>query len=193
MDSLGFLRGRKPTEQEYINALKSLPLVREIAAVDIRVEPDTGGLVPKTLVSKVVEARRRNTGEESEIDEIWCVFDLEWPTNHPDLNDSGERARQAGIKVAISNPCFELWLILHFQDHYGFLLSADVISLRRQLDGLTGKGLDPSIYMPSILNAVNRASELNSHHLQNDTAFPHNNPSSGMYQLLRSVLEAADP
>ena len=26
-----------------------------------------------------------------------------------------------GIRLAISNPCFELWLILHFQDHTAWL------------------------------------------------------------------------
>ncbi len=188
---LVFCEGEK-TEQEYIKALKRSPLVREFASVDIYIESDTGGLVPKTLVSKAIEAKARNSGEGSEIDEIWCVFDVEWPTNHPDLNHSVERARQSGIRVAISNPCFELWLILHFQDHYGFLSSADAISLRHHLDGSTGKGLEPSMYMASISKAVNRASELNYYHLQNGTAFPRNNPSSGMYQLVRSTLATED-
>jgi hypothetical protein len=27
-----------------------------------------------------------------------------------------QQARDNGIRIAISNPCFELWILLHFQD-----------------------------------------------------------------------------
>lgn len=183
---LVFCEGER-TEPEYLNALKRQPAVQEVAAVDVRVETAHGGSVPKTLVTIAVDARRRAVGEESEIDEVWCVFDVEWPRNHPDLKDAVEQARQGAIEVAISNPCFELWLILHFQDQGGWLDNADAYRVRHRLDGSKDKGLDPLKYMPLIREAARRAAELDERHRLNGTAFPHNNPSSGMYRLLEAV------
>jgi hypothetical protein len=111
-----FCEGER-TEPEYLDALKRQPSVRDVAAVDLRVETGKGGSVPGTLVAMATEARSRAINEEAEIDEFWCVFGVEWPRNHPGLREAIQQARTNGIKLAISNPCFELWLILHFQDH----------------------------------------------------------------------------
>jgi hypothetical protein len=46
-------------------------------------------------------------------DHVWCVFDVD---EHPHIPDAKQQARDNGIELAISNPCFELWLLLHFQD-----------------------------------------------------------------------------
>ncbi len=192
---LVFCEGER-TEPEYLNALKRQPAVHDVAAVDVRIATGQGGSVPTTLVKKAVAARRGAADEEGEIDEVWCVFDVEWPRNHPDLKGAEEQARQDGVEVAISNPCFELWLILHFSDHNSWLDNDDARKLRRQLDGSSGKGLDPQKYMPHIREAAQRAAALDRRHIQNNTAFPHNNPSSGMHRLLDAVgglSDAEDP
>ena len=181
-----FCEGER-TEPEYLDALKRQPWVRDIAAVDLRVETGHGGSVPMTLVTMAVAARRRAAGEEGEIDEVWCVFDVEWPRNHPGLNEATDQARKGGVELAISNPCFELWLILHFQDHSSWLDNDDARRLRRQLDGSTRKGLDSQKYMPHIRDAAQRAAVLDERHAQNGTVFPQDNPSSGMHRLLASV------
>jgi hypothetical protein len=134
-----------------------------------------------------IAARRRAIDEEGEIDEFWCVFDVEWPKNHPDLKDALEQARQCGIELAISNPCFEVWLILHFQNQGAWLDNDDARRLRRRLDGSSGKGLDAASYMQLSNSAARRARELDERHRQNGTVFPDDNPSSGMHRLLRAV------
>lgn len=111
-----FCEGER-TEPEYLDALKRQPSVRDVAAVDLRVETGQSGSVPRTLVAMATEAHTRAVEEEAEIDEFWCVFDVEWPRNHPGLEEAIQRARTNGINLAVSNPCFELWLVLHFQDH----------------------------------------------------------------------------
>jgi hypothetical protein len=181
-----FCEGER-TEPEYLNALKLLPSVRDVAAVDLRVQTRNGGSVPRSLVSLAVSARNRAIDEEAEIDEFWCVFDVEWPRNHPSLNEAMKEAEQNGIRIAVSNPCFELWLILHFQDYGAWLNSRSASRLRRQLDGSRNKGLDATRYMPLIFDAARRAVGLNKRHEREGTTFPHNNPSSGMYQLLEAI------
>jgi hypothetical protein len=183
---LVFCEGER-TEPEYLNALKRQPRVRDVAAVDLRVEAGRGGSVPQALVSMAADARTRAMDEEAEIDEFWCVFDVEWPKNHPGLKDAIERARQNGVQLAVSNPCFELWLILHFQDCGAWLNNDHARRLRRELDGAGDKGIDAAKYMPRTGAAAYRAAALESRHLRNQTPFPDDNPSSGMHRLLATV------
>jgi hypothetical protein len=181
-----FCEGER-TEPEYLDALKRQPSVRDVAAVDLRVETGQGGSVPRTLVAMAIEARSRAIHEEAEIDEFWCVFDVEWPRNHPGLIEAVQHARASGIQLAVSNPCFELWLILHFQDHTAWQDNNQARRLRRQLDGSSDKGLDAAKYMPLTAGAARRAAGLDRRHLRDGTVFPHDNPSSGMHRLLAAV------
>ena len=181
-----FCEGER-TEPEYLDALKRQPSVRDVAAVDLRVETGHGGSVPRTLVAMAAEARSRAIDEEAEIDEFWCVFDVEWPRNHPGLREAVQQARVNGINLAVSNPCFGLWLILHFQDHTSWLDNNQARRLRRELDGSGDKGLDAAKYMPLAADAARRAADLHRRHLRDGTVFPQDNPSSGMHRLLAAV------
>jgi hypothetical protein len=183
---LVFCEGER-TEPEYLRALKGQPFVRDVAAVDLRVEPRHEGAVPLALVSMAAGARSKAINEEAEIDEFWCIFDVEWPVNHPNLDDALDLARRNDIQLAISNPCFELWLILHFRDHGRWLDNEQASRLRRQLDGSSGKGLTPAEYMPLIKDAARRAAKLEERHSRDGTPFPHDNPSSGMFRLFAAV------
>ena len=185
-----FCEGER-TEPEYLNALKRQPSVRDVAAVDLRVVSGHGKPAPRTLVAMAVGARSRAIEEDAEIDEFWCVCDVEWPRNHPGLRDAIEEADRNHVQVAVSNPCFELWLILHFQDHSRWLDTAEACRLRRRLDGSAGKGLDGAKYMPLTGDASRRAARLDERHQQNGTHFPNTNPSSSMHGLL-SAIESVD-
>jgi hypothetical protein len=143
--------------------------------------------VPRTLVSLAAAARRKALDEEAEIDEFWCVFDVEWPRNHPGLSEAIERARLNDIRLAVSNPCFELWLILHFENQGAWLDNDAARRARRKLDGSSDKGLEAAKYMPLAGDAARRAAELDERHQRNGTTFPDDNPSSGMHRLLASV------
>jgi hypothetical protein len=97
--------------------------------------------------------------------------------------------------VAISNPCFELWLILHFQDQGAWLDNQGASSLRRRLDGSLGKEVDGEKYMPRVADAARRAAALDERHLRDGSLPPQDNPSSGMHRLITAIgipgIEAA--
>lgn len=184
-----FCEGER-TEPEYLNALKRQPSVRDVAVVDLRVVTGHGRSAPRALVALATAARSRALDEDAEIDEFWCVFDVEWPENHPGLEDAIKEAERNGIEVAVSNPCFELWLILHLRNHSAWLATADACRLRQRLDGSAGKGIDAAKYMLLIGDAVRRAMRLDEQHHRNGTHFPDTNPSSGMHRLLAAVEPA---
>ena len=125
-----------------------------------------------TLVNKAAEARDRNSLEQGEIDEVWCVFDVEWPRNHPNLRQATEKAKARNVNLAISNPCFELWLVLHFEARTAWLDSDTAGKLRCHHDKSSGKGLEGSEYMPRRTVAANRARALAAKHTGDGTEFP---------------------
>jgi RloB-like protein len=69
------------------------------------------GADPLTVVKRAEELKPDH-------DHSWAVFDVESAGHHGQrhttLEAAIERAERVGIRCAISHPCFELWLILHF-------------------------------------------------------------------------------
>jgi hypothetical protein len=74
---------------------------------------------PITLKDKAKELvraqkiRRSKANSFEGNDQIWVVFDED---QHPNVPRAIAESRDLGIGVAYSNPCFELWLMLHIQD-----------------------------------------------------------------------------
>ncbi|WP_449060961.1 RloB family protein [Planomonospora algeriensis] len=124
------------SEPDYVGALKRLPEVRANTSVSIEIDPEQG--VPLTLVKRAIERIR-----DDEVDECWCVFDVEWPQNHPNLRQAVRLADEHGIHLAVSNPCFELWLILHFEDQTAFMNTSDAERRSRKLDDVLENGSTP--------------------------------------------------
>ena len=183
---LAFCEGKR-TEVDYLKALKRQPEVRDIASVAIEIDETAAGFDPLALVRKAVVAHRDAKDQRSEIDEVWCIFDVEQPKRHPRLNEAMDLANNLGIPVAVSNPCFELWQLLHFEDQTAALSTN---AAKRQLakhDGTKGKGLEGAMYMHIRHDAARRARFLAERHEGNGTKFPNDNPSSGMYRFLEAV------
>lgn len=170
----------KNSEPDYVNGLRRLPHVAGNTALNLVIYPEHG--VPLTLVQRAVEEMR-----DPEIDECWCLFDVEWPQNHPNLVAAVELAAANGVKLAISNPCFELWLILHHQDFGRFENTIGAERASRALDRRSGKSIDVALYLPLRRNAAARAERLAARHQRDGMTFPHDNPSSGMYRFLKAL------
>jgi hypothetical protein len=75
---------------------------------------------PKSLVRAAIEHKKRaphsSQDRWTEYDEVWCVIDVEAPKPHPGLDEALGLARRHGVEVALTNPCFELWVLLHIKD-----------------------------------------------------------------------------
>jgi RloB-like protein len=105
------------TEPGYFNAIKR-KLGNQL--IDIELLP-TG--VPKTIADQAVKRakeeglvkrlrRRRRDSFESN-DQVWAVFDRD---EHISFEESVSYCLENNVGVARSNPCFEVWLILHLED-----------------------------------------------------------------------------
>jgi hypothetical protein len=80
-------------------------------------ETDEGRSAPQHVLARVDEYMREY--EVGEGDEFWLVLDCDhWvDSGHiKNLRRVLRESRQKGIRVALSHPCFELWLLLHFAE-----------------------------------------------------------------------------
>jgi RloB-like protein len=100
------------TEPRYFDALR-----RQFKGAIIDIEIVRGAGVPATIaasasaeLSAIRQTGRRSRQSFDKNDQVWAVFDED---AHPGVPQALQRCRTAGVGIAYSNPCFELWLILH--------------------------------------------------------------------------------
>lgn len=104
----------KNTEPNYLKAYE-----REISSTVIEVVYEKERGAPKTLLDlasiKLAEiSSRKYKREFGKQDQVWLVFDKD---EHDEVEQTLTVCREKGIKTAFSNPCFEVWLILHHEDY----------------------------------------------------------------------------
>jgi hypothetical protein len=100
--------------------------------VIVRIDPRHGDplyLVQTAADDRSADIRDAQRDRGDAYDEYWCVFDVD---EHPRLRQALELAARSGISVALSNPCIELWFLLHFQDRTAALERAEAQRLVRQ-------------------------------------------------------------
>lgn len=121
-------------------------------------------------------------------DEVWCAFDVD-DNDHRNLNEARQLAAAHGIKLAISNPCFELWLWLHFKESPGARNRHDLQrmlreDLREHLPDYD-KHVDFERVAAGVVNATRLARRLDDDAQAEGEAG--RNPSTGVYRLTDSI------
>ncbi len=89
-------------------------------------------------------------------------------------------------RVAVSNPCFEFWLLLHFEEGHGIATFREVIErLRRHLPDY-GKEIDSrSFTRERIGDAIRRASGKDT---PPSPDWPRNPGNTTVYRLVKKLL-----
>ena len=138
------------------------------------------------MVQRARDLKRSRTRQEPGFDEIWCVFDVD---AHPNVNSAVAEARDAGIEVAVSNPCFELWLVLHLEDQTAHVDRRTIQRRARELGLIAGKSIPESALSRLLIGyeeAKGRAQSLDAMHA-GDGRDSGSNPSSGVWKLIESI------
>ncbi|MDX3656071.1 RloB family protein [Streptomyces sp. ID05-26A] len=152
------------TEQAYLDGLKRLS-----KPVTVKTLVKVGS--PAQLVRHAAKMREHDRGG---FDEYWCVVDVD----DFDIVEAVAEAEATGISLAVSNPCFEVWLILHFAECTAGISSpkAAAEKLRKHLPGYSKGVLDFALLAEGIDKAAERARALGA-----------GNPSSDMWRLVEVV------
>lgn len=99
---------------------------------DLIVEIDGNSVDPSSLVRKEKKMKmnqKRNRDSYSENDQIWVMFDVDGNN----INTAIKMAEDNGIPYVFSNPCFELWALLHFCDQDAPITTKDCQSKLRRV------------------------------------------------------------
>lgn len=175
----------KVTEEGYLRHHHS----RNRSAVNVQIDEFRGD--PLSLVRQAIKEKKNGERDEKRgrgraHDEVWCVFDVD---QHPDLKHAVSLAREHGIRLAVSNPCIELWFLLHFQSQTAFIDRHDA---QRAAERHTKSGKSLSREALSALDsnyesAKDRARRLARKHEGDGTEFPDDNPSSDVWEIVDSI------
>ena len=180
-----FCEGRN-TEPDYFEATER---ARSGTLIAVEIVPAVGVpmTIAKTAIAVAKPRRRKESFEEG--DQIWAVFDRD---AHPRFEEAVRLCEQHGVKVARSDPCFELWLILHERDYDQPCdrreAQRELGCLRTEYDRSRGK-------MPDCADMVRRVEEAESRaeaqlRRREAEGAPCGNPSTTVFRLTRAIRDA---
>jgi hypothetical protein len=174
------------TEREYINGFGQAH-----GANTVRLKVLAPGGDPRALVQRAVELRDeaadradRERDDNLAYDEVWCVFDVD---DHARLGAARELADAEGIGLAVTNPSFELWLLLHFREHGAHLTSRQATTLVRKHLRDYHKHVRYDELAEGYTDAVGRAESLERRHSRAGTQGA--NPSTGVHHLTERIRQ----
>ncbi len=162
--------------------------------VTVTIDDFHGGplpLVDRAAAAKRTEASEERRGRGRSHDEVWCVFDRD---EHPNVPQALDKAASNGIGIALSNPCIELWFLLHFDDQTAHLERHEAQSRSKTLLGCE-KALTPVALAEMearYADARTRAVNLDEKHA-GDGSPRHSNPSSNLWQFVDRLRLPASP
>lgn len=130
-------------------------------------------------------------------DELWMIIDKDRWKNIPAIIELSKK--QENIFVAVSNPCFEFWILLHIKDYKTLTAqeikdlskNAKVTNKKRYIDVFLGNLLDggynktnpkPERYLDKIDYAIAQAEQLD----EKNSEFP-KNLGSHIYKLMKKI------
>lgn len=184
------------TEPAYFNEFKrklNLPLVEIVVK-------GTGeghaGVVNHALQLKKEREREYNSPKRSRksltkvpFDEVWCVFDCEAPRYRYKFDQAIKEAEKNGFQLAVSNPAFEYWYLLHFKDTRRFFTNAGEIiqALRHHIpDYRKNKKVFDQLY-PHTAQAIERAKRALKNKPRDGDQYP--NPSTLVFKLVEKLQD----
>jgi RloB-like protein len=138
-------------------------------------------IAPEALVR---HARSLRAAAVHDVDELWCVTDVD----EFSLDPAVRLAAAESVNLAISNPCFEVWLIFHHRDFSRPLQNADqaIVLLRRHVPKYDKTRLSYADFHAGVDDAMDRGRRSQGHL---HPCGP--NPSSGMWRLVELITAAS--
>ncbi|MFG3487234.1 RloB family protein [Streptomyces sp. NPDC047972] len=168
------------TEPQYFEKFAALLKAKAVRVV--RVDPIGLGKDPLTVVLDAEKRRNKERRAGDAFDQVWCVVDVD---EHASLERACIEARRLGIEIAVSSPCFEIWLLWHFQERTAWV---DAATLARELKnrGFSGKNMPADFPYTNYAAAIDRANKCEKVRIKH--APP--NPSSSVASLISVLVQA---
>ena len=166
------------TEPQYINEF-----LRIHGAPNVHIGGT--GFDPLGVVEKAIELKK-NLGRGTRA-HVWAVFDRD---EHPRFEEALQLAQRNCIRVAVSNPCFELWAVFHYQDYAAHIERHECQRLLARLcksyRADRGKLFNDTDAIRSNHDAAVQRGKRSLHDRKME-GDPQGNPSTSMHVLMESI------
>lgn len=109
------------TEYDYFSGL-SASLLSEPTRLHIKLlERNESNSSPRYIIGLIDKFVAKNAIALNEGDELWLVIDRDKQSwSEEEISEVAQQCMQKDYGLALSNPCFELWLLLHGRDVAAF-------------------------------------------------------------------------
>jgi hypothetical protein len=172
----------KVTEPQYLSELAKHS--GALVAMNLIIKQAAG--VPLSILRKAREILLNRDDDFGQNDQVWAVFDRD---DHPGVSMAINEAVAAGISVGFSNPCFELWLVLHYRDYDAPASRGQIQRVLKSLMPKYNPRGSKEIAFDEICDAIERA-EARAEAMNARRANERNergNPCSTVYKLTREI------
>ncbi len=115
---------------------------------------------PLEVVKRLIQAERDRRGVETRA-EYWAVIDRDsW--DEADLSKAWAQIKERGnFHLALSRPCFELWLYLHLRENRPFCDRQECVRVLTEVCPTYEKSrYDPALFLGGLADAIRRARSL---------------------------------
>lgn len=114
------------TEKRYFEDLAAYPRYRNPKVHVEVLERESNASSPSHVIRMLDDFKA--TYRLNQYDELWLVIDVDrWPTDQ--LSAIAAQCQQKTYQLAVSNPCFELWLLLHLTGLENYTLAERTVLL----------------------------------------------------------------
>ena len=174
--------GKNQTEQNYFKEFNQ-------TQKNYTILPARGNSTdPKGSVEDTINSMQKSKMEPKEGDLAFCLFDSDTDAKKQEQIDQAvSRAKQKGIEVLLSVPCFEVWFLQHFQYSTGQLTGNQAIRALKKFIPEYEKSKSVFFQLESSVDiAVDHAKRLEKHHdeLGIRSKSLKRNPSTEAYKLV---------
>ncbi len=160
------------TEEQYFDGIHDLDYSEIIKVERLEKEDETDTKSHPNHVIELLDERKEYWQEHGiEANELWMVVDRDKQNvSEEQLNAIIDKCKKEGYNLALSNPTFELWLLMHVNDLKGYskedLLNNEKVNKTRRfidkelsviLGGYNKKNLKFENFEAGIKDAIQRA------------------------------------
>ncbi len=110
---------------------------------------------PRSVMMRLIQFHKDHDLDDN--DELWLIIDRDkW--DHNLLDQIFSECKKKNYHLAVSNPCFEFWLYLHFCNPKPFYTAADCIkTLAKIMGGYSKSNYDLEMIMLGLDKAIERS------------------------------------
>ena len=179
------------TEPNYFESLRSY---LKLSTIQIKIKDRAGA-----PISVVDEAQNQIGKREQDIrdgrtdilpfEAIWCVFDVENPHHNQTFERAVIQADRNHYQLAVSNPAFEFWYVLHFESTTRPFANGDELKkyLRHHIPRYHPALPVFDNLVATTQTAVHNSYSILENHPEGDLRFP--NPSTQVHLLVEEMIE----